>query len=99
LLVDAQSILPEFGDGCMDLNSENERIIKSGQAEELDLQEFLKLIELEQFFNVLESEHVTLRILAEMNHKELKDIGVGAYGHRHKIIKGVEKYYKKCMFY
>ena len=30
-------------------------------------------------------------ILAEMGHEELKDIGINAYGHRHKIIKGVEK--------
>lgn len=27
----------------------------------------------------------------EMGHKELKEIGINAYGHRHKIIKGVER--------
>lgn len=27
----------------------------------------------------------------EMGHHELKDIGIIAYGHRHKIIKGVER--------
>lgn len=26
-----------------------------------------------------------------MGHKELKEIGINAYGHRHKIIKGVER--------
>jgi tankyrase len=26
-----------------------------------------------------------------MNHDDLKQIGVVAYGHRHKLIKGVEK--------
>ncbi len=30
-------------------------------------------------------------ILVEMGHDELKDIGINAYGHRHKILKGVEK--------
>jgi tankyrase len=26
-----------------------------------------------------------------MGHDELKDIGINAYGHRHKILKGLEK--------
>lgn len=26
-----------------------------------------------------------------MGHRELKEIGINAYGHRHKIIKGVER--------
>ena len=30
-------------------------------------------------------------ILVEMGHDELKDVGINAYGHRHKILKGVEK--------
>lgn len=34
-------------------------------------------------------------ILLEMGHEELKLIGVHAYGHRHKIIKGLEKAYSK----
>lgn len=34
---------------------------------------------------------ITLDVLVEMGHKELKEIGINAYGHRHKIIKGVER--------
>jgi tankyrase len=34
---------------------------------------------------------ITIDILAEMNHEDLKQIGVVAYGHRHKLIKGIEK--------
>lgn len=34
---------------------------------------------------------ITLDILAEMGHEELKQIGVAAYGHRHKLLKGIEK--------
>lgn len=26
-----------------------------------------------------------------MGHEELKEIGINAYGHRHKLIKGVER--------
>lgn len=35
---------------------------------------------------------ITLDVLVEMGHKELKEIGINAYGHRHKIIKGVERF-------
>lgn len=45
---------------------------------------------------------ITLDVLVEMGHKELKEIGIGAYGHRHKIIKGVERFLtgpqSKCRF-
>lgn len=34
---------------------------------------------------------ITLDVLVEMGHKELKEIGINAYGHRHKIIKAVER--------
>ncbi|CAN7999995.1 unnamed protein product [Ixodes pacificus] len=34
---------------------------------------------------------ITMDILAEMGHEELKQIGVSAYGHRHKLMKGIEK--------
>ncbi|XP_028966676.1 poly [ADP-ribose] polymerase tankyrase-1 [Galendromus occidentalis] len=54
----------------------------------LQLLEQLNLSELKQIFEV---EQITVDILAEMGHDELKEIGVSAYGHRHKIIKGVEK--------
>lgn len=29
-------------------------------------------------------------ILCEMTHDSLKDIGVSAYGHRHKILRGIK---------
>src|SRR4029434_8240381 len=34
---------------------------------------------------------ISLDVLVEMGHKELKEIGINAYGHRHKIIKAVER--------
>ena len=104
--VDVLCTLPEFGDGCMDLNSECERVSKNNgiindgsSGTELNLKQFLKLIDLESVQHVFENEHVTFEILSEMNHKELKEIGVDAYGHRHKIIKGIEKYYRKCIYF
>ena len=34
---------------------------------------------------------ITMDILVDMGHEELKEVGINAYGHRHKIIKGVER--------
>uniref|UniRef100_A0A674E9X1 Poly [ADP-ribose] polymerase n=1 Tax=Salmo trutta TaxID=8032 RepID=A0A674E9X1_SALTR len=34
---------------------------------------------------------ITLDVLADMGHEELKEIGINAYGHRHKLIKGMER--------
>lgn len=34
---------------------------------------------------------VTMDILVEMGHDELKEIGIHAFGHRHKILKGLER--------
>lgn len=42
---------------------------------------------------LFEREQISLDILAEMGHDDLKQVGVSAYGHRHKLIKGIEKLY------
>ena len=34
---------------------------------------------------------MSVDILSEMGHEDLKQIGITAYGHRHKLIKGLEK--------
>ncbi|XP_014284779.1 poly [ADP-ribose] polymerase tankyrase isoform X1 [Halyomorpha halys] len=56
-----------------------------------NLASFLTSIGLEQLIEPLEREQITLDILAEMGHEDLKQVGVTAYGYRHKIIKGIEK--------
>lgn len=55
------------------------------------LQQVLELLEqlnLSSLKSMFVREHITVDVLAEMGHEELKQIGVHAYGHRHKIIKG-----------
>lgn len=37
------------------------------------------------------SVQISLDVLADMGHEELKEIGINAYGHRHKLIKGIER--------
>ncbi|XP_022125990.2 poly [ADP-ribose] polymerase tankyrase isoform X1 [Pieris rapae] len=51
------------------------------------LQTFLTSIGLEQLATVLEREQITVDILSEMSHEDLRAIGVAAYGHRHRLMK------------
>lgn len=46
-------------------------------------------LQLEQLIELFDREQITLEILAEMGHEDLKQVGVSAYGFRHKILKGI----------
>jgi tankyrase len=46
---------------------------------------------LDHLLELFEREQITLDILAEMGHEDLKQVGVSAYGYRHKLIKGIDK--------
>ena len=48
-------------------------------------------LSLEQLREIFEREQVSVDILSEMGHEDLKQIGFTAFGHRHKLIKGLEK--------
>ena len=48
-------------------------------------------LSLEQLREIFEREQVSVDILSEMGHEDLKQIGITAFGHRHKLIKGLEK--------
>ncbi|XP_062988968.1 poly [ADP-ribose] polymerase tankyrase-2 [Elgaria multicarinata webbii] len=58
---------------------------------DFSINHFVRNLGLEHLIDIFEREQITLDVLVEMGHKELKDIGINAYGHRHKIIKGVER--------
>lgn len=45
---------------------------------------------------LFKKEEITVDVLAEMGHTELKEIGVSAYGNRHKIIKAAERLALQC---
>ncbi|KAL4714330.1 hypothetical protein ACJJTC_009682 [Scirpophaga incertulas] len=51
------------------------------------LQTFLSSIGLEQLGPVLDREQITVDILSEMSHEDLRAVGVAAYGHRHRLLK------------
>ncbi|KAH8384004.1 hypothetical protein KR009_011649 [Drosophila setifemur] len=50
---------------------------------------FLSSQQLHHLIELFEREQITLDILAEMGHDDLKQVGVSAYGFRHKILKGI----------
>ncbi|GAB6027052.1 hypothetical protein CHUAL_013779 [Chamberlinius hualienensis] len=78
---------PHSGDGCLDFS----HIETPENHANVPIENFLRSLGLDHLRDLFEKEQITLDILAEMGHEELKQIGVQAYGHRHKLIKGVEK--------
>ncbi|VEN57461.1 unnamed protein product [Callosobruchus maculatus] len=71
-----------------DAKSESEN---DSSASMHSIAEFLASLGLEHLLDIFEREQITLDILAEMSHEELKQIGISAYGFRHKLIKGMER--------
>uniref|UniRef100_UPI000D2FD262 tankyrase-2-like n=1 Tax=Maylandia zebra TaxID=106582 RepID=UPI000D2FD262 len=66
-------------------------IEKKDEGTELSICQFLENLGLEHLLEIFDREQITLDVVVEMGHRELKEIGINAYGHRHKIIKGVER--------
>ncbi|KAG1652408.1 Tankyrase-1 [Nymphon striatum] len=86
---------PQPGDGCIDFDKAEIGPDGCSSISALSIGTFLSNLGLDQLRDVFEKEQITMDILLEMGHDELKLIGVNAYGHRHKIIKGLEKAYSK----
>uniref|UniRef100_A0AAY4D309 Poly [ADP-ribose] polymerase n=1 Tax=Denticeps clupeoides TaxID=299321 RepID=A0AAY4D309_9TELE len=84
--------LPGSGaSGAADGATGSER--KEGEVAVLDMNitQYLKSLGLDHLRDIFEREQITLDVLADMGHEELKEIGINAYGHRHKLIKGIER--------
>uniref|UniRef100_A0A8C7FV96 Poly [ADP-ribose] polymerase n=1 Tax=Oncorhynchus kisutch TaxID=8019 RepID=A0A8C7FV96_ONCKI len=58
---------------------------------DMNISQFLKSLGLEHLRDIFQREQISLDVLADMGHEELKEIGINAYGHRHKLVKGVER--------
>ena len=52
---------------------------------------FIQSLGFENLLESFEREQITPDILAEMGHEYLKQVGVSAYGYRHKLTKGMDK--------
>ncbi|XP_065828038.1 poly [ADP-ribose] polymerase tankyrase-1-like [Oscarella lobularis] len=64
---------------------------KEADQADMTVGDLLKSIGLPLLSELFENEQITLDVLMDMGHEELKEVGVRAYGHRHKIIKGVKE--------
>ncbi|KAM3178881.1 hypothetical protein ACTXT7_001711 [Hymenolepis weldensis] len=64
----------------------------SSQITTMSTASFLTSLGLDHLVELFEKEQITLDILVELGHEELKELGVVVYGQRHKIIKGVNRY-------
>ena len=69
--------------------------LKGGSGERsfegISVSSFLSSIGLEQLIGIFQKELITMDILMETGHTELKEVGINAYGYRHRILKGVER--------
>ena len=81
--------LPPPGDGSMDFSKTE--MVTPETSLNMSMAAFLASLSLESLREVFEREQISVDILSEMGHEELKGIGINAYGHRHKLIKGLEK--------
>jgi len=80
----------QLGDGCeRRLVTEHSSVVID--LENLSIAKFLEEIGLGCLQDIFDNEQITMDILVEMGHDELKDIGISAYGHRHKILKRIER--------
>jgi tankyrase len=87
------------GDGSMSLATDDER---REQALHMTMDEFISLCQFQSvqqqdsLRELFEREHITLDILGEMTHNDLKEIGIIAYGERHKLLKSIERLYTQA---
>ena len=77
---------PHPEDGSMDFTKTE--MVTPETSLNMSMGAFLASLGLEQLREVFDSQHISVDILAEMGHEDLKQIGITAFGHRHELIKG-----------
>merc|ERR1712013_598157 len=70
---------PHPGDGSMDFTKTE--MVTPETSLNMSIGAFLASLGLEQLREVFDREHISVDILAEMGHEDLKQIGVTAFGH------------------
>lgn len=81
--------MPHPGDGSMDFTKTE--MVTPETSLNMSMGAFLASLGLESLREIFDREHINVEILADMGHEDLRQIGVTAFGHRHKLIKGLEK--------
>ena len=57
----------------------------------MSIQQVLLTLGLTQLCPVFEREDISVDVLCDMSHEDLRAVGVSAYGHRHKLIKAAQR--------
>ncbi|XP_033632864.1 poly [ADP-ribose] polymerase tankyrase-1-like [Asterias rubens] len=78
----------QTGDGAADSGSSES---STGNPLDISIGAFLRGVQLDHLREIFERELISMDVLLDMGHEELKEIGINAYGHRHKVIKGMER--------
>ena len=60
--------------------------------EDITIEVFLSKINMSHLLSLFLKEEVTLDVLLEMGHDDLKNLGLSTYGQRHRILKGIKDY-------
>ncbi|XP_057306768.1 poly [ADP-ribose] polymerase tankyrase-2-like [Hydractinia symbiolongicarpus] len=58
---------------------------------DIEIGTFLSGLQLECLIEIFNGEQISMDVLIEMGPDQLKEVGIKAYGHRHKILKGVKE--------
>ncbi len=84
--------LPHPGDGSSFVSTKTANRFTPEINLNISMDIFLASLGLEELREIFDREHISLDILSETRgHEDLKQIGIRAFGHRHKLIKGLEK--------
>ncbi|KAK3704735.1 hypothetical protein QZH41_001082 [Actinostola sp. cb2023] len=84
------------GTWCRSVNEEPRKPDSFGPCNshpglDVDVGQFLDSLQLNNLKEIFEREQISWDVLVDMGHEELKEIGIHAYGHRHKILKAVKE--------
>uniref|UniRef100_A0A1Y1MGQ1 Poly [ADP-ribose] polymerase n=1 Tax=Photinus pyralis TaxID=7054 RepID=A0A1Y1MGQ1_PHOPY len=83
-------------EGCCSDANKTENETQDNTNSITSIATFLASLALEHLLELFEREQITLDILSEMGHEDLKQVGISAYGFRHKLIKGIERLMASC---
>ncbi|XP_071164923.1 helicase-like transcription factor [Mytilus edulis] len=67
-----------------------------GSVKEDCILTLLKSVELLHLKEIFDREQITIDVLVEMGHEDLKSIGIEAFGQRHKVIKAAKNFVNTC---
>ena len=72
-------------------SSDTAAVVAAAADTPATVHQLLHSLALEQLCSLFEREDISLDVLCEMSHDDLRTVGVAAYAHRHKLIKAAQR--------